>query len=65
MADLHEEDLRCDVLCPHWEPITWSQADRQKGQAWGTPIVASFHTYGTPLVETTQTVLSPEEEAVR
>lgn len=34
-----------------WEPITWTQADRAKGQAWGTSTVASFHTYGTPVVE--------------
>lgn len=53
------------IFAPDWEPITWSQADRQKGQAWGTPTVASFHTSGTPVVETTQTVLSAEEEAVR
>ncbi len=38
------------IFDPDWEPITWSQADRAKGQAWGTPTVASFHTYGTPVV---------------
>lgn len=35
-----------------WEPITWSQTDRAKGQAWGNSTVASFHTYGTPVIET-------------
>jgi catechol 2,3-dioxygenase len=38
------------IFDPDWEPVVWSQADRAKGQAWGTPTVASFHTYGTPNV---------------
>ena len=38
------------IFDPDWEPIVWSQADRAKGQAWGTPTVATFHTYGTPMV---------------
>lgn len=38
------------IFDPDWEPVVWSQADRAKGQAWGTPTVASFHTYGTPVV---------------
>ena len=38
------------IFDPDWEPVTWSQADRAKGQAWGTPTVASFHTYGTPVI---------------
>ncbi len=37
------------IFDPDWEPIVWSQADRAKGQAWGTPTVATFHTYGTPV----------------
>lgn len=36
---------------PDWEPITWSEAERRRGQAWGNKTVASFHTYGTPVVE--------------
>jgi catechol 2,3-dioxygenase len=36
------------IFDPDWQPIVWTQADRAKGQAWGTPTVASFHTYGTP-----------------
>jgi catechol 2,3-dioxygenase len=38
------------IFDPDWEPVVWTQADRAKGQAWGTPTVASFHTYGTPVV---------------
>ncbi len=38
------------IFDPDWEPIIWSQEERAKGQAWGTPTVASFHTYGTPVV---------------
>lgn len=38
------------IFDPDWQPIVWSQAERAKGQAWGTPTVASFHTYGTPPV---------------
>jgi catechol 2,3-dioxygenase len=52
------------IFAPDWETIIWSQADRQKGQAWGTPTVASFHTYGTPVVEAIQTELSPQEKTV-
>jgi catechol 2,3-dioxygenase len=36
------------IFDPDWKPIIWSQADRAKGQAWGQPTVATFHTYGTP-----------------
>ncbi len=38
------------IFDPDWEPIIWTQAERAKGQAWGTPTIASFHTYGTPIV---------------
>lgn len=38
------------VFAPDWEPITWTEAERKRGQAWGNPTVASFHTYGTPVV---------------
>ena len=36
------------ILQPDWRPITWSAAERRKGQAWGLKTVESFHTYGTP-----------------
>jgi len=39
------------IFAPDWEPVVWTQQERAKGQAWGTPTVASFHTYGTPVVE--------------
>lgn len=39
------------IFDPDWEPVVWTQQERAKGQAWGTPTVASFHTYGTPVVE--------------
>ncbi|WAH38068.1 catechol 2,3-dioxygenase [Alicyclobacillus dauci] len=38
------------VLAPDWEPITWTEAERKRGQAWGNATVPSFHTYGTPVV---------------
>jgi catechol 2,3-dioxygenase len=39
------------IYAPDWEPIVWTEADRAKGQAWGVPTVATFHTYGTPVVK--------------
>ncbi len=40
------------IFDPEYKPVVWTQAERARGQAWGTPTVASFHTYGTPVVET-------------
>jgi catechol 2,3-dioxygenase len=39
------------VLAPDWELVSWSQAERAKGQAWGLQTIASFHTHGTPPVD--------------
>ena len=39
------------MLAPDWQPIVWSEAERNKGQAWGLPTIPSFHTHGTPPVE--------------
>jgi catechol 2,3-dioxygenase len=39
------------VFAPDWKPITWTQAERAKGQAWGLKTIESFHTHGTPPVE--------------
>jgi catechol 2,3-dioxygenase len=39
------------VLAPDWKTITWSEAERVKGQAWGLQTIASFHTHGTPPVD--------------
>lgn len=38
------------IMDPTFEPVTWSEKDRQRGQAWGNKTVESFHTYGTPNV---------------
>lgn len=38
------------VLAPDWSLITWTEADRAKGQAWGLKTIESFHTHGTPPV---------------
>lgn len=38
------------VLAPDWELVTWTEADRAKGQAWGLKTIESFHTHGTPPV---------------
>ena len=38
------------ILTPDWNVITWTEADRAKGQAWGLKTIESFHTYGTPPV---------------
>jgi catechol 2,3 dioxygenase len=36
------------VLAPDWKPITWTEVERKKGQAWGLKTIESFHTHGTP-----------------
>lgn len=38
------------VFDPDFEPVVWTQEERARGQAWGVPTVATFHTYGTPPV---------------
>jgi catechol 2,3-dioxygenase len=39
------------LLAPDWKTITWTEADRAKGQAWGMKTISSFHTHGTPPVD--------------
>ncbi|GLS34752.1 catechol 2,3-dioxygenase [Mesorhizobium tianshanense] len=39
------------ILQPDWQPITWTETERKKGQAWGLKTIPSFHTYGTPPVD--------------
>jgi len=39
------------LLSPDSPPVTWTQAERAKGQAWGLKTIESFHTHGTPPVE--------------
>jgi catechol 2,3-dioxygenase len=36
------------VLAPDWPLITWTEAERAKGQAWGLKTIETFHTHGTP-----------------
>jgi catechol 2,3-dioxygenase len=36
------------VMAPDWKTITWTEAERAKGQAWGLKTIESFHTHGTP-----------------
>ena len=36
------------VLAPDWRTISWTEAERAKGQAWGLKTIESFHTHGTP-----------------
>jgi catechol 2,3-dioxygenase len=39
------------MLAPDWKLITWTEAERAKGQAWGLKTIESFHTHGTPPVD--------------
>ena len=39
------------ILRPDWKPVTWTEAERKKGQAWGLKTIDTFHTHGTPPVE--------------
>ena len=34
------------ILAPDWKPITWTETERKKGQAWGLQTIESFHTHG-------------------
>jgi catechol 2,3-dioxygenase len=36
------------ILRPDWKPVTWTETERKKGQAWGLQTIKSFHTHGTP-----------------
>jgi catechol 2,3-dioxygenase len=36
------------LLAPDWRPVSWTQAERAKGQAWGLKTIETFHTHGTP-----------------
>jgi catechol 2,3-dioxygenase len=39
------------IFSPDHEPVTWTQAERARGQAWGLELPETFHTYGTPIVD--------------
>lgn len=38
------------ILAPDWQTVTWTEAERRKGQAWGLKTIETFHTHGTPPV---------------
>jgi catechol 2,3-dioxygenase len=38
------------IFAGDWPVITWTEAERAKGQAWGLKTIESFHTHGTPPV---------------
>jgi catechol 2,3-dioxygenase len=42
------------ILSPDWPTVTWTEAERRKGQAWGLKTIESFHTHGTPPVKAGQ-----------
>ncbi len=39
------------IMAPDWKTIRWGEQERKKGQAWGLQTVKSFHTHGTPPVD--------------
>jgi catechol 2,3-dioxygenase len=39
------------VLAPDWPVVTWTEAERARGQAWGLQTIETFHTHGTPPVD--------------
>jgi catechol 2,3-dioxygenase len=41
------------ILAPDWPVVTWTQAERAKGQAWGLKTIETFHTHGTPPLDET------------
>ena len=34
-----------------WEPVTWTEAERKMGQAWGLETLETFQTHDPPPVE--------------
>jgi catechol 2,3-dioxygenase len=36
------------ILAPDNPTVSWTEAERKKGQAWGLKTIESFHTHGTP-----------------
>jgi len=38
------------LLAPDHQVVTWTQAERAKGRAWGLKTIETFHTHGTPPV---------------
>ena len=44
------------ILAPDWKPITWTEDERKKGQAWGLKTIELFHTHGTPEIPRARSV---------
>jgi len=40
------------MLAPDWPVVSWTPEERAKGQAWGLKTIDTFHTHGTPPVDT-------------
>jgi catechol 2,3-dioxygenase len=38
------------ILDPDWPLVTWTEAERKRGQAWGLQTIETFHTHGMPPV---------------
>lgn len=38
------------LTAPDWPVVSWTEAERSKGQAWGLQTISTFHTHGTPPV---------------
>jgi catechol 2,3-dioxygenase len=53
------------VLAPDWAPVSWTAAERAKGQAWGLKTIETFHTHGTPPVPAAGTVPGPPADSSR
>jgi len=39
------------ILAPDQLTVSWTAAERARGQAWGLKTIETFHTHGTPVVE--------------
>jgi catechol 2,3-dioxygenase len=39
------------LLAPDWKTIVWTEAERNRGQAWGMKMTDSFRTHATPFLE--------------
>jgi len=39
------------ILAPDFKPVTWTEAERKRGQFWFNQTIPSFHTHGTPTIE--------------
>jgi len=50
---------------PDMPVVTWSEAERAKGQAWGMKTVPTFHTHGTPYVENQEQIDRDAMQGIR